>query len=336
MTDAREGQPSPDERGDDGGDRGDDHRIEAAGGLDAMAAALLIGGMACFGSATPVSRIVGRSFPVWLGSGLRMAVAAAVLVPVLVAVRGSAHRSVRDVVVSLDRRDWSLLAGIAAIGTFGFSAFMLVGMREAPGAVGAVVMATTPAVTAIGAVLFLGDRLGRLRVAAIALALAGVVLVNLGADAAQGSGDRIVLGSALVFAAVVCEATYSLMGKRLSADLTPLMIATAAAVLALLLFLPVAIWDAAGFDWTEPSGGQWMAVVWWGAGTMALGSWLWFEGMARVAAGTAAAFMGVMPISALVLSYVLLGEEFEWIHLAGMVLVLAGLAAVVRSGASVH
>ncbi len=39
-----------------------------------------------------------------------------------------------------------------------------------------------------------------------------------------------------------------------------------------------------------------------------------------------AAFMAVMPISALVLSYVLLGDPFQWIQLAGMAIVLAGLA----------
>lgn len=46
--------------------------------------------------------------------------------------------------------------------------------------------------------------------------------------------------------------------------------------------------------------------------------------------------MGVMPVSALVLSYILLGEAFQWIHLVGSGVVLAGLALVIRSGASVH
>ncbi|MEZ5177705.1 MAG: DMT family transporter [Acidimicrobiales bacterium] len=168
------------------------------------------------------------------------------------------------------------------------------------------------------------------------LALTGVVLVNLGSDAAQGSGDRVVLGSVLVFGAVLCEASYSLMGKRLTAELSPLAITTAAALVALVAFAPLALWDAAGFSWSAPSGTEWAAVLWWGAGTMGLGSWLWFQGMARVRPGTASAFMAVMPISALVLSYLLLGEAFQWIHLIGMAVVLAGLVAVVRSGASVH
>jgi drug/metabolite transporter (DMT)-like permease len=50
-----------------------------------------------------------------------------------------------------------------------------------------------------------------------------------------------------------------------------------------------------------------------------------------VAGTTAAGFMGVMPVSAVLLSYLLLGEPFSLVHLAGMAAVLAGIAAVARS-----
>lgn len=305
--------------------------------LTPSAVALLVGGMACFGSATPVSAVVGRGFGPLTGSALRMAVAAVVLVPVLARrVRSGEEASPSATLRSLDRRDRLLLAGISVIGTFGFTVLMMLGMREAPGAVAAVVMATTPAVTAVGAVAFLGEHLDVRRVAAVALAVAGVVLVNLGADAGDGPGDRVVLGSVLVFGAVVCEACYSLMGKRLTADMSPLVIVTVAAVAATVLFLPAAVWESVWVDPPSPTVGQLLGALWWGAGTMALGSWLWFRGMAQVAAGTASAFMGVMPVSALVLSYVLLGEAVQPVHLVGMAIVLVGLGLVVRAGARVH
>ena len=312
-----------------------DHR--GTDDVDVRSVAYLVGGMACFGTATPVSAIVGRSFPAFLGSFGRMAVAAAVLVPIhAMAVRRRDERPAGETAAGLGRADWARLVVIAAVGTFGFSILMLSGMRLAPGAVASVVMATTPAVTAVGAVAFLGDRLGRWRLLGLALAVGGVVVVNLGADITDGTGDEVVLGAALVFAAVCCEATYSLTGKRLSADLSPLQIVTAAAVLASVLFLPFAIRDIRSFGVGEPTVGEWIALGWWGAGTMALGSWLWFRGMRRVAAGTAAAFMAVMPVSALIGSYVLLGEAVEVVHFVGMAISLAGLAAVIRSGAAVH
>lgn len=302
--------------------------------------ALLAGGMALFGSATPVSKVVGRDFPAMLASGLRMATAAAVLIPALVVLqRGSAQsrgEDSRHFVPSLNRRDWLLLAGIAGIGTVGFTLFLFYGLRIVPGAVGAIVMAMTPAVTALGAVVFLHNHLDRWTAAGIALAVGGVVAVNLGGGGGGGVGHggesgtaaSIWLGSLLVFGAVCCEATYTLLGKRLGADLSPVQIAALASVLAGALFAPLAIWQGIGFSWEEPSWTSWLALCWWGAGTMGLGSVLWFRGMMQVAGTTASGFMAVMPVSALLLSYVVLGEPFSWMHVIGMAGVLGGIAAV--------
>ena len=45
--------------------------------------------------------------------------------------------------------------------------------------------------------------------------------------------------------------------------------------------------------------------------------------------GLAAGAMAIMPITALVMSYVLLGEAFRWVHLAGFGLVFAGLLLMI-------
>lgn len=306
-------------------------------GLTARTGALMLFGMACFGSATPVSRIVGRSFPTWLGSMTRMIVAAAVLAPIVVwHRRRNDQPSLWSAVRSMDTGDRWRLAAIGLIGTFAFTAFMLVGMREAPGAVGAIVMATTPAVTALASVLFLGDRLTRWTSLAIGLAVAGVVIVNVFGGTGSSSGDLVVVGSLLVFAAVCCEATYTLVGMQMSADLDPMSLTLVAALVAIVGFAPLAIWDLIGFDWAAPSGSEWTGALWWGAGTMALGSVLWFMGNRNVSGTTASVFMGVMPVSALVLSYVLLDEPFEWIHLVGMATVLAGLVIITVTGDGGH
>jgi len=187
---------------------------------------MLASGMALFGSATPVSKIVGRAFPAMLGSGLRMATAALVLIPALLWLHRD-HGAEQRLLPRLDRRDWLRLGGIAVIGTVGFTLALLYGLRIVPGAVGAVIMATAPAVTAAGAVVFLHDRLDKLTATGIALGVAGVVAVNVGVDPTDTNGvaTALWLGSLLVFAAVCCEAAYTLLGKRLTADLTPVQIA---------------------------------------------------------------------------------------------------------------
>ena len=280
-------------------------------------------GMAVFGSATPVSKIVTAALPVFVAALLRAGLGALVLAP--------AAWARRDGIGRISRRDWGLIALIALFGMVGFSAFMLYGMRLASGVAGAVVMSTTPAVTAAGAMLLMGERATWRKLAAVALAVAGVLLLHAGGGG--GAGEKAWLGMLLVFGAVCCEAAYTLLGKQASADIDPLLVAFLAAALSLPMFAPFALWQWSGFDPASVDPRAWAALAWYGAGTLALGSWLWYSGLAKAEGSVAAGFMGVMPASALILSYLLLGEPFRWIHLAGFATVFAGVLLVSREHA---
>lgn len=278
-------------------------------------------GMAAFGSATPVSKIVTGAMPVFVGSALRVAVGAAVLLPFALRKWEQVGR--------LSARDWIRIGLISAFGMFGFSALMLYGMKMISGVAGAVVMSTAPAVTAAASMLFLGDKPTWRKLVAVALAVAGVLLLHLGRGAdGSGGGHEALLGSAIVFGAVCCEAAYTLLGKKASEAADPVLVAFLAAAFAMPMFLPFAIWQWPDFAAGETGWRAWAAVVWYGAGTLALGSWLWYSGVAKAEGAVAAGFMGVMPASALILSYLLLGEPFRWIHLAGFATVFAGVLLI--------
>ena len=275
----------------------------------------LFTGMAMFGSATLVSKIVTQAAPVFIASLFRVGLGALFLAP--------AAWFKREEIYKISRGDWVRIGLIAVFGMVGFSAFMLYGMRLASGVTGAIVMSTTPAVTAAASMLFLGDQASWRKLSAIALAVLGVLILQLGASLNETEGA--LLGGALVFAAVCCESTYTLVGKTLTRSIDPLLVTFLASALSIPLFIPLAIWQWPNFTPQDFDAGVWTALIWYGVGTLALGSWLWYAGVQKAEGSTAAAFMGVMPVSALVLSYILLGEAFRWIHLAGFAVVFAGV-----------
>jgi drug/metabolite transporter (DMT)-like permease len=323
--------PPSDRRGSTrGATRGGTTGSPRAGHGRTAAYPLLAAGMVAFGSGTPVSRLVTQDFPALLASALRVSLGAAVLVPAMLLVRH--RRGCAHLVPRMSARDAILVGAIAAIGVLAFSVLMLRGMAEVTGAAGSVVMATTPAVTALGAVVAMRERPDAWRVLGILLAVLGVLLVNLFGDLSGASGGVVWLGIVLVFGAVCSEAAYTLLGKRLTADMTPLEVAALASAVAAVLFAPLAVWQGIGADW-DHSSGDWVALAWWGFGTLALGSVLWYSGVMRVPGTVAAGFMGLMPVAALVISYVLLDESFQWAHVLGMGAVLLGIAAVTRSHA---
>jgi drug/metabolite transporter (DMT)-like permease len=71
----------------------------------------------------------------------------------------------------------------------------------------------------------------------------------------------------------------------------------------------------------------------WGAVTLGLGSILWYLGLRRAQGTVAAGFMGIMPVSALVLSYVLLSEPVRLVHLIGFGIVFLGVLIISREHA---
>ena len=71
--------------------------------------------------------------------------------------------------------------------------------------------------------------------------------------------------------------------------------------------------------------GAWAALVYFGVALSAVVFVLWIRGVAVVPASTAAVFTGVLPISAVALSYLFLREPFAWSHPVGLACVLLGI-----------
>lgn len=278
-------------------------------------------GMALFGSATPLSKLVTQDIPVFIAGGLRVLLAFIVLVPFVKLSNIRAYNG---------KNAW-LLAGISLIGVVGFTVLMLFGMQQISGVTGSIIMSATPALTAGLSVIIFKDSFNWKKGIALLLAVSGVVVMQLGNTSAT-EGKNEFWGIILVVLAICCEAAYTLMGKALTKEYPPEEIATFSAILGFIGFVPFLIWQFHSFSFTAVPVKSWLFLAFYGAGTMGLGSLLWYKGIQKVDGSTAATFMGVMPVSALLLSYVLLGESFQWVQLIGFGLVFSGVLLII----SVH
>lgn len=105
---------------------------------------------------------------------------------------------------------------IGGVGIVAFTLFLLYGMQRVNDVVGSVSL--SPAAMATAAFIFMGDSLGWRKLLAIALAVAGVLVINVSGQSIQSSGWTLVLGSVLVFCAVASQTLYSILGKQSAAD----------------------------------------------------------------------------------------------------------------------
>lgn len=197
---------------------------------------------------------------------------------------------------------WALLALQAGAGSAGYTVLLISGLALLPATDAGVVIGTLPAVTALFAVLVLGERPQPRTVLAVACATFGVMAV-----AWQGGGPGSLAGIALVLGAVLCESAFILMQKRMGTPLSPLPQATVMTGLGLVLTLPFALAEAPGAGLPPIA----LAAVAWYALVPTVGGFLlWYAGAARVPGAEAAVFTAVAPVTAVALSVLVLGEPF--------------------------
>lgn len=278
--------------------------------------------MALVGSSVVVAKVLVGVLPVFVLAALRLGVAGLILGPLLFLRERGVPR------LSPQARRLLLLQAFAGI--FAFNALLLWGLRLTSATAGAIVTSTTPAVAAALAVLVLREPWTRARAAGVGLTVLGLAALGLSGAPAGERGAAPWVGNLLVFGAVVGEAVYVVCGRVLASRLSPLAVATGITLLGFLMFLPPALAELPQAPLADLSVGQWAAVVYYGVAVTVVAFWLWARGIVRVPASTAALFTGFMPLTAVVLSILVLGEPLRWGYLAGGAGVVAGVVLATR------
>lgn len=264
--------------------------------------------MALVGANVGVGKLLAEALPVPLILCLRCLLACLVLWPLARAVDGR----VRPGGAAL----WNL-ALQALFGTALYNAALLAGLRLTTALEGGLVLATLPAVVAIGSALWLRERLPPRQWAAAALAAGGMAAITVARVGGEGHGSA--LGNALVFAGVCGEAAYVLLAKRIAGRVPVLTASLWMQAFSALVVAPFALAGmGAAAALAEPALAGLLAFHSLTASVLCL--LLWYAALRRVPAGMAGIFTAFLPATAALTAVALLGERFTMTHAVGFAL----------------
>jgi drug/metabolite transporter (DMT)-like permease len=217
---------------------------------------------------------------------------------------------------------WRDLILMALLGLVGFMVLMFEGVRRTAAADTGIITAALPAVVAVLGVAFAGDRLSRMQTAAVGLAVAGLLLVQ---ATGAGGGVTTLVGNLLVGAAVLCEASFVLLGKRLAPPYRPLRLSLGANLAGLVLSLPLAAAALPTFDVGAVTPSMWLLGTWYSLSSGVFCLWLWYRGLPYVETWLAGLATAAIPVAALATSALYLGEAIGGWRLVGAALVIAAI-----------
>jgi drug/metabolite transporter (DMT)-like permease len=138
-------------------------------------------------------------------------------------------------------------------------------------------------------------------------------------------GEAPLLGSLLLVAAMVCEASYVVIGKRLAANVSAKRISALVNLWGLALVTPFGLWQALRFDFGAVAPATWSLLLFYSLAASMWAVWLWMTGLRHVPASRAGVFTVMLPVTAAAVGVLFLGEQVSGVQGAAFALALLGV-----------
>ncbi len=287
----------------------------------------LVGMTLLWGASWPAGRVVAQAMPPLAAAALRFLLAILVLLPWMYYSGGFAQL-----------KNWSsqrwLGMGLAGFtGVFGYASLFLSGLQYLPAGKAALLITLNPVVTLLLAVWLFKERINTIISLGMAMAFSGAIIVIAQGDPRHLLQGHLGLGELLILGCVACWVGYTLLGRWVMAGVDALsataVTATLGAVFLLLASLvvegPAALRSTLHSGWTA-----WGALLFLAFGATALAYAWFFDGVKRLGAGAAAAYITLVPVVGVAISALLLHEQLDASLLTGGALAVLGTAVMQR------
>jgi drug/metabolite transporter (DMT)-like permease len=222
-------------------------------------------------------------------------------------------------------RVWWQYAILGALGMLICGAWVYQGARSTDAINIALIYAASPVLINVSAALWLGERLGKLQIVGVALALLGVLNVVVKGQWMQLTQVQFVAGDLWILAATVSWAGYALLQKHWPSALSATARLATICSFGVVVLVPFALWEAG-----QPGLTQWglpaLGLVVVAALVPGLGAY-WIYGWAQkmLGASRVAVALYLGPLYGGLAAWFLLGERPGLHHLVGAALILPGV-----------
>jgi drug/metabolite transporter (DMT)-like permease len=226
-------------------------------------------------------------------------------------------------------RSWLFLFLSGLTGLVLYNYFFIKGLSLTDAGRGSVIVAANPAFIYLGSVVFFKERLTLVRAVGIALAVLGTVLVVSSGNPLALFKGGVSLGDFFMFLCVLTWASYSLLGKQVVGEVTPLAgNAWTTVIAAVLLVPPLLLSDEPLLAFLHFSFSTWAAIVFLGVGGTVLGFTFFYRGILALGPNKAGVFISLVPFFGIICGAVVFGEPITVSIVGGLVVSLLGLTLI--------
>jgi len=218
---------------------------------------------------------------------------------------------------------WVLLLGMT--GVFAYNVFFFKGLKLIDAGRASLIIANNPVFITLFSALIFKEKLNLLKVGGIVISIIGAMIVISKGDITGILNSGLGWGEFFIFCCVASWVAYSLIGKAVMSVLSPLVsVCYSCIVGAFGLFIP-ACFEGMIHDMFYYSYLEWFSIFYLGFFGTVLGFVWYYEGIKTIGAIKAGQFINFVPISAVLLAFIMLGETITPSLLVGGIFVISGV-----------
>jgi len=269
-----------------------------------------------WGGTFVAGRIVAQEVGPAAGSFLRFAVASLLLLVMTRQAEGRLPLPPRKQMLPL------LLLGMTGVAAYNI--FFFLGLKIIPASRAALIVATNPVFIALGSALLFKERLTAGRTAGIALCLTGAVVVISRGDIMALLSHGVGQGETFILGCIVSWVSYSLIGRGVLKEISPLVSVAYACLTGTCILAVPAVFEGMlpaipGYSLTS-----WAGILFLGVMGTVVGFIWYYEGIKALGPTRAAVFINFVPVSGVILGWLILAETINLSLVLGALLVISG------------
>ncbi len=229
------------------------------------------------------------------------------------------------------RRDWPVLKTrlvyllfMGALGFTGFNMLFYISAYFTSAVNIGILQGSIPVFVLIGAVVFLGNRVGLLQMTGVLLTIIGVIIIGAGGNLLALETLQLNPGDLMMLAACLLYAGYTI-GLRYRPDVSALSFFTIMACAAFLTSIPFTFIEISLEHFQAPTTKGWIVVVIVTLFPSFIAQLSFMRGVEILGPSRAGVFVNLVPIFASIMAVAFLGEPFEIYHGLALGLVLFGI-----------
>ena len=211
------------------------------------------------------------------------------------------------------------------IGFLLYQVFFIAGINGSTAGSAALILASAPFWAAASAHVLKIERLKPPEWTCLSLTIAGAVVIVLGGSASRAIGGESLVGNLSMIAAAFCWGAFTTTSKRLTRRINPSGVAILGLLFALPFLTAIGLPRLASADWASIGVWEWLAIVYSGGLSVGLAIAIWTRAVKKAGPSHTAIYGNLVPVIAVLVGFVMLGDPITWFQVVGGVMIIGGL-----------